>query len=404
MGDEKGRSCYLIEKTTCCFGIYMEGNSCDVTNTYASRYRSEYTAYIIALFVVGVVSLLACILKLYYVNRAGGSAIQKQVYSFLVVASTSFVVRAVDPMGHDFIYSPLVSGMISDICTACLYSVLILSVAFWARIVLNPADTPYTEIPIRAFTALALFLTWFVFLCVRPIYLLLVWGDPRDRIFRSWHILIQYSMGPVLLLCISTLAIYFGVCIHRRLKAIREANERAMAIAVLRQSALSVKHNIVRSDSQDEPPSRSAFEDDQAKMQLNNNARILKVLVLMEILSLFAVGAQVYFLVDFIQNGCMLRREWNCSRKDGGPCALTFSMPILPFVQFAGIVVMYWSFRKTRPLTKETVTDELFSNRSFVIVMDGGASLSIPRPTAHSLRQSELQPKLKGAYTLSNHR
>ncbi|RHY26364.1 hypothetical protein DYB32_007697 [Aphanomyces invadans] len=288
---------------------------CDVTNTYADLHRDEYTAYAIVCGVVGIAALVGCVHKLYSVHRCKGmsvlyscrvlivtwegSPIQKQVYTLLIVASVTFIARAVDPMSYDFIYPPVVSGLISDVCTASLYSVLILSVAFWARIVIRPTDLESAEIPIRASTALGLFLTWFVFACVRPLYLLPTWDDDAapERIYRSWHILIQYSMAPVLLFLISTLAVIFGIRIHRRLKSIREMHERSAAIASLREHALKANPTVVRSESADELPPRVLFTSSSSSMEdrfvLTRDSRILKVLVLMAILSAVVIVAQV---------------------------------------------------------------------------------------------------------------
>ncbi|ETV98892.1 hypothetical protein H310_08385 [Aphanomyces invadans] len=384
--------CFLVPGKTCCYGIVMKMSRCDVTNTYADLHRDEYTAYAIVCGVVGIAALVGCVHKLYSVHRCKGSPIQKQVYTLLIVASVTFIARAVDPMSYDFIYPPVVSGLISDVCTASLYSVLILSVAFWARIVIRPTDLESAEIPIRASTALGLFLTWFVFACVRPLYLLPTWDDDAapERIYRSWHILIQYSMAPVLLFLISTLAVIFGIRIHRRLKSIREMHERSAAIASLREHALKANPTVVRSESADELPPRVLFTSSSSSMEdrfvLTRDSRILKVLVLMAILSAVVIVAQIYVLVDFVERGCMLQREYNCSslqapsqgKPTGGSvgdrvCELPFPFPMLPLTQILGIVVMYWSFRKTRPLTKEAVTEEIFLNPTNIQVDHGAA-------------------------------
>ncbi|KAF0776059.1 hypothetical protein AaE_000241, partial [Aphanomyces astaci] len=249
------KECFLVAGKTCCYGIVMERSRCDVDNTYANLHRAEYDAYVVVCAVVGIATFLACVHKLYSVHQSKGTAtkrycqspahpsdvvvvdegspIQKQVYYLLVLASVTFIARAVDPMSrmHRVPLQRLVRassaflGYLMPNANACFGGGRILSVAFWARIVIRPTDLVRAEIPIRASTALGLFLTWFVFACVRPLYLLPAWGDTL-RIFRSWHILIQYSMAPFLLFLVSTLAVIFGVRIHRRLKSIRETNER----------------------------------------------------------------------------------------------------------------------------------------------------------------------------------
>ncbi|ETV73450.1 hypothetical protein, variant 1 [Aphanomyces astaci] len=342
------KECFLVAGKTCCYGIVMERSRCDVDNTYANLHRAEYDAYVVVCAVVGIATFLACVHKLYSVHQSKGSPIQKQVYYLLVLASVTFIARAVDPMSYDFIYPPVVSGLISDVCTASLYSVLILSVAFWARIVIRPTDLVRAEIPIRASTVLGLFLTWFVFACVRPLYLLPAWGDTL-RIFRSWHILIQYSMAPFLLFLVSTLAVIFGMRIHCRLKSIRETNERSMAIATLRQHALKAHPTVVRSESSDELPPRILWASSSSSSNTDDprapkrDSRILKVLVLMALLSAVVIAAQVYVLVDFIRRGCMLEHEYVCSSAhalpkstDGSPrplCDLPFPFPMLPLTQ-----------------------------------------------------------------------
>ncbi|KAF0701477.1 hypothetical protein As57867_005692, partial [Aphanomyces stellatus] len=79
--------CYLVQGTTCCYGIVMKNERCFPTTTYASLHLEAYDAYVGVCATMGLVLFLACIRKLYCIQRVGGSAIQKQVYSLLIVAS-----------------------------------------------------------------------------------------------------------------------------------------------------------------------------------------------------------------------------------------------------------------------------------------------------------------------------
>ncbi|RHY18010.1 hypothetical protein DYB25_014313, partial [Aphanomyces astaci] len=93
---------------------------------------------------------------------------------------------------------------------------------------------------IRGFSILAFFLTGFIFLIVRPAYL-----ARRDRnIFDSWHVLVQFSMAPVVLFITSSTALHFGLQAYRRLSAIRETDQRADDIDAIRQLTRRQLHDL----------------------------------------------------------------------------------------------------------------------------------------------------------------
>ncbi|RHY84224.1 hypothetical protein DYB37_000729 [Aphanomyces astaci] len=233
-------TCVLEDNITCCFGLYKNNTHCSVGNTVASLSRVKNDALRIGLLVFGVVAFIACLCKLYSIRRNGGSTIQRRAYMLMAVASFTFVARAPDPRSHERIYHPIVSGLFVDICSAAIYGVIILYAAFYARLVAPPARTAESEHYIRGFSILAFFMTGFIFLIVRPAYL-----ARRDRnIFDSWHVLVQFSMAPVVLFITSSTALHFGLQAYRRLSAIRETDQRADDIDAIRQLTRRQLHDL----------------------------------------------------------------------------------------------------------------------------------------------------------------
>ncbi|CAK4267207.1 unnamed protein product [Aphanomyces euteiches] len=304
----------------------------------------KYNALRITCAVVGIVGLLACIRKLYILRHVGGSSIQHQVYILLIVSSVAFIARSIDPMSYATIYPVWISGLLCDVASACLYTIMILYAAFYARVVVNPIDMVKYDFFIQGFQWLMIFLTWATFVGVRSIYL---WSNPGRGTFQAWHILMQYSMGSILLFIISSTALYFGLQIHHRLKIIHEANERTLAIAKARKRAAA--SSCTQSPTHPQSPGPILLADDAAATDEMNHGidmRILRVLILTELYALGVIGLQIWRLVSFVvHDKCILREEYNCSVV-GGQCKMGF--PFIPLVQFIGGVFFYWSFRKTR--------------------------------------------------------
>ncbi|KAG9411637.1 hypothetical protein AC1031_017272 [Aphanomyces cochlioides] len=252
----------------------------------------KYNALRITCAVVGMVGLLACICKLYILRRVGGSSIQHQVYILLIVSSVAFIARSVDPMSYATIYPVWISGLLCDVSSACLYTIMILYAAFYARVVVNPIDIVKYDFFIQGFRWLMIFLTWATFVGVRSIYL---WSNPGQGTFQAWHILMQYSMGPILLFIISSTALYFGLHIYRRLKIIHEANERTLAIAAARKRAAA--SSCTQSPTHPPSPGPILLSDDAAATDEMNHGidmRILRVLILTELYALGVIGLQVH--------------------------------------------------------------------------------------------------------------
>ncbi|RHY42021.1 hypothetical protein DYB34_013210 [Aphanomyces astaci] len=355
-------TCVLEDKITCCYGLYKNNTHCSVGNTVASLSRAKNDALRIGLLVFGVVAFIACLCKLYSIRRNGGSTIQRSAYILMAVASFTFVARAPDPRSHERIYHPIVSGLFVDICSAAIYGVIILYAAFYARLVAPPARTAESEHYIRGFSILAFFLTGFIFLIVRPAYL-----ARRDRnIFDSWHVLVQFSMAPVVLFITSSTALHFGLQAYRRLSAIRETDQRADDIDAIRQLTRRQLHDLRGSTTPaaTAPPAKrlssatsvpapppstssqhgseavpsptthgvscpqpsmmqtSSHEEAQAAVgpvmmahlppietSRQDNQRVLKVLVLMELCAVVNIALQIVLVVKYIQDGCELKQD-----------------------------------------------------------------------------------------------
>ncbi|KAF0719198.1 Aste57867_1200 [Aphanomyces stellatus] len=375
---------------TCCYGIYKDGRNglCLPTNTYASLQPEVNNAIRISFFSFGLIAFVACVRKRYLLHCHGGSTIQKQVYALMLVASFTFLLRSIDPWSHEHIYPPVVSGLWVDICGASIYSVMILFTAFYARLVVPPARLGVAEHYIRGFTCLAFFLTWGVYVFIRPLYLV----AHDTNIFRSWHLLVQYAVSAIDVLVTSSAAFYCGMHVHRRLAFIQEANARAVAVDTLRQQAtltrskmsppvlMSMPRQFVDCPPpsallDDTPPSPillhdpDSFDDDDddavdtgydiaatLSSAPSSSSRVWKVTMLMEACSIGTIASAVVFMLQFIRDGCELPAARRLSR-DGlprhEPPPAMYQWPVFGFIQLIAIGAIYWCFSKT----KQTPTD-----------------------------------------------
>ncbi|RHY28402.1 hypothetical protein DYB32_008450 [Aphanomyces invadans] len=250
----------------------------------------------------------------------------------LVVASITFVVRAVDPLSYDYIYPPVVSGSLSDVCSACLYTIMTLYATFYTRVVVvaptiatHPEDVPpehaVVDFAIQGFQWLAIFLTWIVFVAVRLVYLLL---NPDQHNFDAWYVLMQDSMAPVLLLGISTTALVFGLRIYRRLRHIQQANARAAIIA-------SVRYNAAATQSGIDPPQRRHKSNTADPIVLEGNPSAVRHLG--DTASNTGAGSSVrIFRVLMLMEA--------------------YAVAVIA-LHYAGVVLVYWSFGKTKPSTED---------------------------------------------------
>ncbi|KDO24120.1 hypothetical protein SPRG_10908 [Saprolegnia parasitica CBS 223.65] len=321
----------------CEFGYIMEtpGGPCNAT--YASLSQDNYDLFRLACLVYGVTMLAFCLAKLRAISRVGGkyqvlrrprgamassssssstsatnqrtagSGIQKVTYWLLVLASLTFVARAIDPWGYMGILSYVVVTMISDTCTACIYSVLILAVSLWARVVVTPKNLAHFEYPIQAFRILGFMFTWVIFVGIVPISVYCISND----VYHSVHTLIQFSMAPFLLWIIASMGLVFGIQIHRRLKEIRKAQEATLEVArrrvAARQALLDLtKPPVVKSESQDDTTSTLPMDldtkegIDAASKLPAKSSRILKMLCFLQAVSIVVIGLQVCSSIHFI--------------------------------------------------------------------------------------------------------
>ncbi|ETV98889.1 hypothetical protein, variant [Aphanomyces invadans] len=357
--------CVLDDQVTCCFGLYKNNSICALSNTVASLSRVENDALRIGCLVFGIVALAACLCKLRSIRQNDGSTIQRRVYYFMTVAALTFIGRAPDPRSHERIYHPVVSGLIIDICSAAIYSVIVLYTAFYARLVAPPARAIVCEHYIRGFTGLGFFLTWFIYVVVRPAYLL-----RSDRnIFDSWQVLVQFSMAPLVLFATSTTALHYGLHAYRRLSLIREANKRFDVMHAIRQETWRQLHDLYAalppspalgstaspSQSHDPPfmpiPIVLPTLDDQPAIPMmplmskshsisssvhepvKDNKRVLKVLVIMEVCAVVNIGLQIALLVKYIRDGCQLKQDLVFATAGVGAQPYTFDFPTFSMLQ-----------------------------------------------------------------------
>ncbi|OQS03009.1 hypothetical protein THRCLA_04681 [Thraustotheca clavata] len=377
----------------CAYGYIKEGPEGPCSRTYASLSTKEYNVFRLMCGLFGLVMLVFSLAKLWTIRRLGnkyesvrhrlssssgshhhsaGSGIQKVTYWLLVVSSLTFIIRSVDPWGYMGIFSYVAANMIVDTCTACIYSILILAVSLWARVVVQPKNLVHLEYPIRAFQVLGFVFTWVIFFGILPISVLFMSSD----VYHSVHILIQFSMAPFLLVIIATMGLIFGIQIHCRLREIRRTQEETLEIArrrlAARQALIDLtKPPVVKSESQDDtilPLDLDTKEgiDSVAKLP-SKSSRILKMVCFLEAVSIVVIGLQIYQLVDFINNGCIMKKEFDCA--SGKPCHMQLEFPYFHAAQMLGIIVIFWAFRKTR---QESSSQTMLSPDSILMDIDNG--------------------------------
>ncbi|KAF0719197.1 Aste57867_1199 [Aphanomyces stellatus] len=379
--------CFVKATSICCYGLYKHNGTCRRENTLASLAVIEYNLLRGACLALGLAALCTCVRKLYQIQRLGGSTIQKQVYSFLVLASLTFVVRAPDPWSYGHLYPALATGLLSDMCTGSLVSVLILYTTFYARLVVPPPRLIQSDHYIRGFMALAFTINWFVFFVVQPAYLL--WDD--SHIFRSWHLLVQFAVAPLLVLVVSTTAFVFGVQVYRRLSSIRKANERSAAIDTLRTRAAATTtmylfHDVLLDAA---PPvlgtlspapillgsfeevdhmetdaqladAKHYFHPHEAEVAFRPTSdwRVLKVTLVVEASALVSIGFWGMLVTDFVLRGCHLQRQFELAARDRTDTpTFALDMPYFSILQFGAIVGIYWCFSKTKTPTAALPAD-----------------------------------------------
>jgi hypothetical protein len=110
-----------ITSETCDFGLAQTAAGC--VRTLASYDSSAYESYQIAYFVVGAACLIAS--AVVYVRSVlhDGSPLQQANALFCCFASMTVVVRGIDPGSYGHIIPLPIFGLLSDTCTASLYSV-----------------------------------------------------------------------------------------------------------------------------------------------------------------------------------------------------------------------------------------------------------------------------------------
>ncbi|EQC36517.1 hypothetical protein SDRG_05968 [Saprolegnia diclina VS20] len=297
--------------------------------TVTPRYRVQQLAYL------GVGSLLVLLvtfkLAVLVTKRDRGQATQRNILLLLLCAAVLLTTRAIDPLGlNNVLPYVLVVGM-SDACTGCLETAIIVMLMFWIRVM--EGDVQEYSPRLLFVGGLSIAAAW-VANVVFPILQWYYW-DTGDHVIER----IKISTALVITLLMTTTVSIYGWKIHRRLEDILDAASLEAPIDDY-DYVLSTKNVLGQGASPTlplplPPPSvrsyhgacclRSKMLETLVGLQL-----VAGFIFILQIYTIFRVETQNDSVVTCVMTGCTHAH---------------MNVPIMPIAQVLGICAGVWIFR-----------------------------------------------------------
>ncbi|KAL3669192.1 hypothetical protein V7S43_005575 [Phytophthora oleae] len=278
-----------ITEATCDFGLAQTAAGC--VRTLASYDPSAYRNYQIVYFVVGSVCLVASGVMYIKSIKHDGSPLQHANFPFCMYASATVLVRGIDPGGYAHIIPLPIFGLLSDTCTASLHSVYILALGYWATIIQQGAAITESLAHLRILERTAIIVVW-VFYSVNDLVLLAFKGFQPNRLAY------EELMGSAGLLgIISVSFLLYGLRVLGRLHEYERIKKLEIP-TVLERTMENHSFTMALSDDEDGVPVITEPRYVARRPQNSHAAKIRKILIVAEAVSLVVIAGQMYMAVS----------------------------------------------------------------------------------------------------------
>ncbi|RLN02348.1 hypothetical protein BBJ28_00004979 [Nothophytophthora sp. Chile5] len=306
-----------ITDATCDFGLAQTAAGC--VRTLASYDLSAYRSYQIGYCVVGLMCLVASVFMAVRSVRHEGSPLQQANFLFCCYASLTVAFRGIDPGSYGHVIPLPIFGLLSDTCTASLYSVLERG---------------------------AIVVVW-IFYSANDLFLFMYKG------FQPESLIYEELIGSACVLgIISSTFLVYGLRVLSRLQEYERLKKMQMPI-MLERTVANQSFNMELSDDEDGVPVVDEPSYVRRRPQNGHAAKIRKILIVAETVSLIVIAAQVYMAVSRASETPV---ELSCA--NGNLCdtvktglnllhdSLVFYVSLYLMMQVLCVWVILWTFRK----------------------------------------------------------
>ncbi|KAG7398409.1 hypothetical protein PHYBOEH_011210 [Phytophthora boehmeriae] len=322
-----------ITDSTCSYGLAQTEAGC--VRALASYDPNGYRAYQIGYCVVGAASFIASAIMITRAFKHDGSKLQRYNFAFCCYASLTLIIRGADPSSYNHVIPRPISSLLSDTCTAALYSCYVLALGYWALIIQQGASVIDKPSRLKCLEMAAIVFIW-VFYIVYSMLLFMYKGFNATGL--SY---LQLIVSAVVLGIICSVFLVYGLRVLSRLQEFERQKESRMP-SMLTEHMMNRSFNLeTLSDDEDGVPVVHAPKYVHRAPQTDHASKIRKILFVAVSLSLIVIAGQMYMAVVRTLNTPV---ELSCA--NGTLCdSVKCSLNVLHVLQVICIWVILWTFR-----------------------------------------------------------
>ncbi|KAH7491639.1 hypothetical protein KRP22_002892 [Phytophthora ramorum] len=322
-----------ITEVTCDFGLAQTSAGC--VRTLASYDQSGYLTLQIAYCVVGVLTELASAIMYWRAVKYDGSPVQQYSFILCSYASLTLIVRGADPTSYGHIIPRPVGAFLTDSCTAALYSVYILALGYWALVIQQGAALIGQPTHLKSMEAAAITIVWAFYIAYNFSLFAFKGFQPAALNY------VQLSVSAGVLAIVALTFLVYGLRVLSRLLAYEQEMKLRMSTMVCERMAPNQSFSLMLSDDEDGVPVVTEPRYALRRPNEGHSAKIKKILVAAEAISVVVIAGQLYMAVTNVTNSPV---ELSCA--NGSLCdTITAKWSLLHTLQVVCVWIILWVFR-----------------------------------------------------------
>ncbi|KAL7684049.1 hypothetical protein Plhal304r1_c038g0115201 [Plasmopara halstedii] len=315
-----------ITDHTCEYGLARTDDGC--VRTLSSYDIDAYFYTQIIFLVLGIVTTIASAIMYFRAIKHEASKLQQHNFILCCYASLTMVLTGADPKSYGHVIPRPISSFLSDSLTAALYSVYILTLGYWATIIRKGAAMGDKPGQLIFLERIAIALVWGFYILYNA-SLFLSKGYSRTGI-TYLHLL----WSAVMLTIISTVFLTYGLRVLSRLMSYERDIKLQVSTRITDRvinHSYDMGHPVEDEEKTPRPP----------KPQKGHSAKIRKILLVTEMLSLTVVAAQIFMAVMHTANES---DELQCANGIGCE-SIKSKISCLNILQAICVWAVLWTFR-----------------------------------------------------------
>lgn len=315
-----------ITDSTCDYGLAFTGDGC--VRTLSSYDLDAYFHVQIVYFVLGSITMIASAIMYFRSVKYEASKLQQYNFLFCCYASLTILSSGFDPKSYGHVIPRPITSFLSDSLTAALYSVYILTLGYWVAIIRSGAAMSGKPPYLACLEGIAISIVWSFYIIYNGTLFL------SKGFNRAGITYLHLMWSAIMLTIISTVFLTYGLRVLSRLLAYERDSK-------LRESTTMSDRVINHSYDMEGMSEEDSRTTKRLEPKKGHSAKIRKILLVTEMLSLTVVAAQIFMAVSHTAKES---EELRCANGIGCE-SITAGISYLNILQVTCVWVVLWIFR-----------------------------------------------------------